>query len=217
MAEAGSEERGTLGGVVDRAKAAMGRGDGQDEMEGRVATVREALSAFGDGDHDRFLAAFNDEAEWVAPEGERFPGSGSHRGPRAIREHFVGGIERSFSSFGFRPDHYLEAEREGWVIALGAFFGEGGKGGGFEAPGAQVWEFEGDRIARVRIFTDSAAFPAPRSEEEPPPPREEEGEDEREAGEEDHSQEEGGAGAEASSQRAEDSSDEEAERQSEDR
>jgi ketosteroid isomerase-like protein len=215
MADTGSEEKGALGGVVDRAKAAMGRGDDRDEVEGRVETVREALSAFGDGDHDRFLAAFHDEAEWVAPEGERFPGSGSHRGRRAIQEHFVGGIERSFSSFGFRPDRYLEAEREGWVIALGAFFGEGGKEGGFEAPGAQVWEFEGDRVARVRIFTDSAAFPAPPSDEESRAAREEEGADEREADEEERSQEEGGAGAEASSRPAEDSPDEEAERQSE--
>ena len=36
----------------------------------------------------------------------------------------------------------------------------------WDVPGAQVWEFKGERVVRVRTYTDSASFPASVDEEE---------------------------------------------------
>ena len=152
-----------VSGAVERAKEAMGGRDDRheaDEAGGRVKVVRETLRRFGEGEHDQFFEAFHEEVEWVAPKGKKFPGAGTHSGREAVREKFVGEIEQGLPAFGFRPDHYLDADREEWVVTLGSFIGEGGARN-FEVPGAVVWEFDGDKIARVRIYADSDAFPKP--------------------------------------------------------
>jgi ketosteroid isomerase-like protein len=134
---------------------------------GRAEAVEEALKAFGQGDIDRFLEAFSDDVTWSGPKGENFPGAGNHDGRDAIREAFVRDVERSFASFGFRPDHFLGAPEEDIVVAVGAFTGEGVKGEGqLDAPAVQVWEFDGDEVVAVDIYTDSAAFPGVVTEEE---------------------------------------------------
>lgn len=155
-----------ISGAVDRAKEAVGGGGEHqaDEAEGRVQVVRELLRRFGDGEHDQFFEVFHEQVEWVAPRGERFPGAGSHSGRDAVREKFTGDVEQGLPAFGFRPDHYLDAEREEWVVTLGNFIGEGASGT-FEAPGVVVWEFDGNKIACVRIYADSEAFPKPVKED----------------------------------------------------
>jgi ketosteroid isomerase-like protein len=181
------EERTGLGEkvseAVERAKDAVGLGEGEHagKAEGRVRVVREALRSFGEGEHDRFFEAFHEEVEWVAPAGKKFPGAGTHSGRDEIREEFTEDIGRGFPEFGFRPDHYLEAGLEEWVVTLGAFIGEG-SGGSFDVPGAVVWEFDGDKISRVRIYADSEAFPKPVEEEETEPEKREGGDGERAQG-----------------------------------
>jgi ketosteroid isomerase-like protein len=194
MAEEGSGVGDRLSGAVQRVKEVAGRDQDReaDEAGGRVQAVREALRAFGEGEHDRFLEVFDEEVEWVAPEGSKFPGAGTHSGREAVGEKFVGEIGRGFPAFGFRPDHYLDADEEEWVLTLGVFTGEGGTGG-FEVPGAVVWEFSKDKVARVRIYTDTDSFPEPVEEEreEDQESRGEQADDEEEGDGED----EGGEGS----------------------
>jgi ketosteroid isomerase-like protein len=129
--------------------------------------VREALRAFGEGEIDRFLEAFAEDVEWVAPKGSNFPGAGTREGRESVRENFVGTVKRSYASFGFEPQRYLEAPEENWVVVLGAFGGEGVKGKGrFDAPAVQVWEFDGDAVVRIQIYADAESFPPSVSEEE---------------------------------------------------
>jgi hypothetical protein len=115
--------------LVDHAKRRAGVGDPPlaTEAGGRAAGMSEAFRAFGEGDLDRFLGAFADDVEWSAPEGEAFPGAGNHQGRDAVREAFLGDAKRSFATFGFRPERYLEAQGENIVVALGAFTGEGSR------------------------------------------------------------------------------------------
>ena len=155
-----------ISGAVEKAKGAVGGGGEHqaDQAEGRVQVVREMLRRFGEGEHDQFFEVFHEEVEWVAPKGKKFPGAGTHSGRDAVREKFTGDVEQGFPAFGFRPDHYLDAEREEWVVTLGSFIGEGASGK-FEAPGAVVWEFDSNKIARVRIYADSEAFPEPVKED----------------------------------------------------
>jgi ketosteroid isomerase-like protein len=155
--------------LVEQAKQSVGAGETPlaTKVGGRAEAVEEALKAFGQGDIDRFLEAFSDDVTWSGPKGENFPGAGNHDGRDAIREAFVRDVERSFASFGFRPDHFLGAPDEDIVVAVGAFTGEGVKGEGqLDAPAVQVWSFDGDEVVAVDIYTDSAAFPGVVTEQE---------------------------------------------------
>ncbi len=155
--------------LVSQAKRRVGVGDAPlvTEAGGRAEGMSEALRAFGEGDIDRFLSAFADDVEWSGPKGDGFPGAGHHQGRDAVREAFVGDAERSYASFGFRPDRYFESPAENVVVALGAFTGEGVKGNGqLDVPAVQVWEYDGDKVVAVGIYTDSAEFPGVVTEKE---------------------------------------------------
>jgi ketosteroid isomerase-like protein len=171
--------------VVEQAKRRAGVGDPPlaTEAGGRAQGMSEALRAFGEGDIDRFLSAFADDVEWSGPSGDAFPGAGNHEGRDAIREAFVGDAERSYTSFGFRPDRYLESPAEDVVVALGAFTGEGVKGSGrLDAPAVQVWEYDGDKVVFVGIYADSADFPGVVTEKEQQEREHEDDEDDEEGG-----------------------------------
>ena len=163
MAESGSGIGDKVSDAVERVKHAVSGDDGERERddrvdEGRVSVVREALHAFGDGDVDRFLEVFAEDVEWVAPEGDNFPGAGTHRGRDAVRERFVDEVQSGFSAFGYRPDHFLENDEEQLVVTLGNFVGEG-RSGEFDVPGVVVWEFDQETVTGVQIYSDSDAFP----------------------------------------------------------
>jgi len=160
-----SEESKGLGqrakGLVDQAKRGVGAGGPPtaEDVGGRIGVVREALRAFGEGDIDRYLEAFDEEVEWSGPKGGKFPGAGNHAGRDAVRDAFVKDAERSYASFGFRPDRYLESQAEDFVVVIGAFTGEGVKGSGvLDAPAVQVWGFDGETVISVGIYTDSEEF-----------------------------------------------------------
>ena len=71
------------------------------------------------------------------------------------------------------------------VVALGSFIGEGVKGTGtLDAPAVQVWEFDGDKVVAVSIYTDSDEFPAVVTEQEAKQEKEEEREDDEEESDE---------------------------------
>jgi uncharacterized protein len=177
MAEEGSGIGDRLSGAVQRIKGGGSEDQDRqaDEAGGRVEVVRNALRAFGDGEHDQFLEVFHEEVEWVGPQGSNFPGAGTHSGREAVKENFVGDIGEGFPAFGFRPEHYLDADEQDWVVTLGVFTGEGGSDR-FEVPGVVVWEFRDDKVGTVRIYTDTDAFPRPLEEDE----REREDEDQEE-------------------------------------
>src|SRR5215211_2881194 len=113
-------------GVGQQAKERVGAGETPlaTKVGGRTEAMEEALKAFGEGDVDRFLSAFSDDVTWTGPKGENFPGAGNHDGRDAVREAFVSDIERSYASFGFRPDRFLGAPDADIVVDVGAFTGE---------------------------------------------------------------------------------------------
>ena len=157
-------------GLVQQAKQTVGAGETPlaTKVGGRAEAMEDALKAFGEGDIDRFLNAFADDVTWSGPQGENFPGAGNHDGRDAVRNAFIGDAKRSFASFGFRPDRFLGAPDADIVVAVGAFVGEGlkGKAGQLDAPAVQVWEFDGDKVVAVDIYTDSEAFPGVVTEQE---------------------------------------------------
>lgn len=167
MAESGGI-REKARGLTDRAKSAVGQGDPPlaTEVDGRIPAIREALKAFGEGDHDRFLSVFDEEVAWHGPSGQSFPGAGSFTGRDEIRDRFVTAVGRTYASFGFQPGRYLENEDEEIVIVLGTFVGEPRDQGKLDVPAVMVWEWDKDRVTRVTIYADSDAFPKVIDEEE---------------------------------------------------
>lgn len=165
MAEGSTKEK--VGEVVSRAKRRVGIESPQAaDADGRVGVVHGALKAFGSGDVDAFLDALGDDVQWEAPEGSGFPGGGSYAGRDAVRERFVGAVKRTYVSFGFRPDSFLEVDDEDAVMTVGRFEGEGVEGGNVDVSAAQLWELKGNIVERVCIFADSAPFPDVVSEED---------------------------------------------------
>src|SRR3954470_5951267 len=150
-----------VGDLVTRAKRRVGvEQPSAADDDGRVGVVRGALRIFGEGDTDGFLDALRHDVVWEAPNGGHFPGGGEQLGRDAVKTEFVENAGRTFTDFGFVPESFVEAEDVDAVIVIGRFEGDGVEGDRVDEPGIQVWEFQGNAVSRVRIFTDSAGFPA---------------------------------------------------------
>src|SRR3954468_7568002 len=150
-----------VGDLVTRAKRRVGAEQpSAADDDGRVGIVRGALRTFGEGDSDGFLDALRHDVVWEAPNGGHFPGGGEQLGRDAVKTEFIENAERMFTDFGFIPESFVDAEDVDAVIVIGRFEGDGVEGDRVDEPGIQVWEFQGNAVSRVRIFTDSAGFPA---------------------------------------------------------
>src|SRR3954453_5222449 len=181
MTESGVKER--VGEAVSKGKRRFGLEEPPAaEAGGLVGIVRGALRAFGEGDHDAFLDVMSEDVTWEAPDGDRFPGKGRHSGCDAVRERFVGDIDRTYTEFGFRPESFLDAaDDEDAVVTVGRFVGKGVQGDTLDAPGVQIWDFKGNTATRVRIITDTAQFPEVITEDRQREFEEEEDREEKEA------------------------------------
>jgi ketosteroid isomerase-like protein len=147
------------------------------DEDGKIGVVRGALRAFGEGDMDSFVDALKDDVVWESPEGKCFPGAGEHQGPDEVRESFIEDVGRTYTSFGFRPESFLETDQEDAVVVIGRFEAEAVEGDNVDTPGIQIWGFTGSEVTHVRIFADSAAFPAVITEKEMKEQEEEQEED----------------------------------------
>lgn len=157
MAEGVKEQ---VGDLVTRAKRRVGvEQPSAADDDGHVGIVRGALREFGEGNMDAFLDALKHDVVWEAPSGGHFPGGGEQLGRDAIKSEFIDNCERTFTSFGFRPESFVDADDVNAVIVIGRFEGDGVEGARLDEDAVQIWEFEGNAVSRVRIYTDSAGFP----------------------------------------------------------
>src|SRR3954447_14769272 len=158
MANASVKEQ--VGDLVTRAKRRVGAEQpSAADDDGRVGIVRGALKTFGEGDTDGFLDALKHDVLWEGPEGGHFPGGGEQEGRDAVKSEFIENAGRTFTKFGFTPESFIDADDADAVVVIGQYEGEGVEGARLDEPGVQVWEFEGNSVARVRIYTDSAGSP----------------------------------------------------------
>src|SRR3954451_19643679 len=150
-----------VGDLVTKAKRRVGvEQPSAADDDGRVGIVRGALQTFGEGDTDGFLDTLRHDIVWESPSGGHFPGGGEQLGRDAVRTEFIENAGRTFTEFGFKPESFVDADDANAVIVIGRFEGDGVEGERVDEPGVQVWEFQGNAVARVRIFTDSAGFPS---------------------------------------------------------
>src|SRR4051794_21346628 len=150
-----------VGDLATRAKRRVGiEQPSAADDDGRIGIVRGALQTFGEGNTDEFLDALRHDVVWEAPNGGHFPGGGEQLGRDAVKTEFIENAGRTFTNFGFIPESFVDADEVDAVIVIGRFEGDGVEGDRIDEPGIQVWEFQGNAVSRVRIFTDSAGFPA---------------------------------------------------------
>jgi ketosteroid isomerase-like protein len=158
MAEGSVKEQ--VGDLVTRAKRRVGvEQPSAADDDGHVGIVRGALREFGEGNMDAFLDALKHDVVWEGPDGGHFPGGGEQLGRDAVKSEFIDNAERTFTNFGFRPESFVDADDVNAVIVIGRFEGDGVEGERLDEDAVQIWEFEGNSVARVRIYTDSAGFP----------------------------------------------------------
>jgi ketosteroid isomerase-like protein len=149
-----------VGDLVSRAKRRVGvEQPSAADDDGRVGVVRGALRTFGEGDTDGFLDSLRHDVVWEAPNGGHFPGGGEQLGRDAVKSEFIENAGRTFTEFGFTPESFVDADDTDAVVVIGRFEGEGVEGERVDEPAVQIWEFQGNAVARVRVFTDSAGFP----------------------------------------------------------
>ena len=158
MAEGSVKEQ--VGDLVTRAKRRVGvEQPSAADDDGHVGIVRGALREFGEGNMDAFLDALKHDVVWEGPDGGHFPGGGEQIGRDAVKSEFIDNCERTFTEFGFRPESFVDADDVNAVIVIGRFEGDGVEGERLDEDAVQIWEFEGNAVSRVRIYTDSAGFP----------------------------------------------------------
>ena len=167
------------------------------DEDGKIGVVRGALRAFGEGDMEGFADALKDDVHLESPEAGNFPGGGDHQGAEEVRTNFIGDVGRTYTSFGFVPESFLETDKEDAVVVIGRFTAESVEGGTeVDVPGVQIWGFTGTEVTHVRIFTDSAAFPDVITEKKEKEQQEKE-EKEKRKEEEGDSEDDGGAKGES--------------------
>jgi ketosteroid isomerase-like protein len=159
MANASVKEQ--VGDLVTKAKRRVGvEQPSAADDDGNVGIVRGALRTFGEGNTDEFLDALREDVVWEGPNGGHFPGGGEQIGRDAVKTEFVENVGRTFTDFGFVPESFVDADDVNSVVVVGRFEGDGVQGDRIDEPAVQIWEFEGTAVSRVRIFADSAGFPA---------------------------------------------------------
>ena len=122
------------------------------QQHDNVEIVREGYEAFNQGDFEMVMERFNDDIEWVCPDGVRY--GGIYHGPEE-----VGGFFERVS--GDIDDLHLDVDRfidDGeTVVAIGSTRGTASETGeSLDVPFAHVFDFEDDRITRFQEYPDTA-------------------------------------------------------------
>jgi ketosteroid isomerase-like protein len=207
-----------VGDLVTRAKRRVGAEQpSAADDEGHVGIVRGALRTFGEGNHDEFIDALREDVVWEGPSGGHFPGGGEQLGRDAVRTEFIENAGRTFTEFGFKPESFVDAEDANAVIVIGRFEGDGVEGERVDEPGVQVWEFQGNAVSRVRIFTDSAGFPSVITERREKEMEEEEREKKEQEEKEEQEKDEAKASSESGSDSGDDSDEDGEKKESDDK
>ena len=122
------------------------------QQRNNVEIVREGYEAFNEEDFELAMQRFDDDIEWVIPDGVRY--GGTYRGPEE-----VGGFFERVSSD--MDDQHLEIDRlidgGSTVVAVGANRGTVSETGeSVHIPFAHVIDLEDGRITRFQAYPDTA-------------------------------------------------------------
>lgn len=114
--------------------------------------LKQGYEAYGRGDLETAMENWHDDIRWEGSNSSRIPGSGPHEGKQAI----AGALQetaQAYDEFTVEPDEFIEDGDT--VVTLGHT--KVSKGGNSEQiPFVHVWRFEGGKVKRVQLLTDTA-------------------------------------------------------------
>ena len=116
--------------------------------------LREGYEAYGRGDLEAAMQNWADDIQWENPEAPQLPNPGTLNGKEAVAAALME-IPNYWESFSVTPDELIE--QGDTVVVLGhteAKAKETGKE--VKVPFVHVWRFDGDKVNRVQLLTDTA-------------------------------------------------------------
>jgi ketosteroid isomerase-like protein len=116
--------------------------------------LREGYEAYGRGDLEAAMQNWADDIQWENPEAPQLPNPGTLNGKEAVAAALME-IPNYWESFSVAPDEFIEQGDS--VVVLGhteAKAKETGKD--VKVPFVHVWRFDGDKVNRVQLLTDTA-------------------------------------------------------------
>jgi uncharacterized protein len=120
-------------------------------MADNVDVLKEAYEAYGEGDIDKVLEAFDDDAVWQGSNSEELPGGGEHKGKDGIGE-ALKAIGGAWDEITVTPDEFYENGDN--VVVLGHQDSKG-PGGSGTVPIVHVVRFEDGKVVRFQVLTDT--------------------------------------------------------------
>src|SRR3954447_23582436 len=120
-------------------------------MAGNIEQMRQRYDEFNQGDIESATQDWADDFVWQGSNSTELPGGGEHQGKQdalQVLQEAVGG----WDEFKLSADEFLE---EGdTVVVLGhTDVKKGDKSA--EVPVVHIWRWEGDRIKRFQVLTDT--------------------------------------------------------------
>ena len=114
--------------------------------------LKQGYEAFGNGDLEGAMENFHDDVRWEGSNSSRIPGNGVHEGKEAVGRSFQETVQ-AYDKFTVEPDEFIEDGDT--VVTLGHT--EAAKGdNSAKVPFVHVWRFEGGKVKRAQILTDTA-------------------------------------------------------------
>ncbi len=123
-----------------------------------VNILRKGYQDFGQGNIPAVLQVFDDNIEWIEPDGA-MDAPGSHRGPQGVVSEVFGPLPENYEDFAVTPKEFIDGGEK--VVVLGEFRARGkGKTETFTIPFSQVWEFKNGKVVWTQAYYDTATWNA---------------------------------------------------------
>lgn len=124
-------------------------------MADKTALLKDGYQAFAKGDVQAASENFADDVRWEGANTDRIPGSGTYTGKDEIIQNAWAVIPQAFDEFNVSPDEFIE--QGDTVVVLGHTEAKAkSTGKDIKVPFVHVWRFEGDKIKRAQLLTDTA-------------------------------------------------------------
>jgi ketosteroid isomerase-like protein len=117
--------------------------------------VMRGYELFQRGDIAGMLAQCLDDAEWISPETDTAPFSGSFHGKQGLADFFTK-LDATLQAIRFEPREFI-AEGDKVVVVGEATWHVKLNGRQFDTPWIHVFTLRDGKIARIQALTDTAA------------------------------------------------------------
>lgn len=123
-------------------------------MSENTDTLKGGYDAFNSGDTEALAGVFHDDVRWEGSNNEKVPGGGTHDGRDAALA-ALGQAVDAFESISTQPDEWIEDGDT--VVVLGHNEAKAkSTGKSVKVPFVHVWRFEGGKVKRAQLLTDTA-------------------------------------------------------------